>query len=65
LFARVLAAAIDQVDHVADMTLIRPRGMGLVGSDMEAVSKWIFKPAEVNGTNKTARILIDIQLHLS
>lgn len=39
--------------------------MGLVGSDMEAVSKWIFKPAEVNGTNKTARILMDIQLHLS
>ncbi|HET7841518.1 MAG TPA: TonB family protein [Terriglobia bacterium] len=50
--------------EVADVRVVKPLGMGLDESAVEAVKTWKFRPGRSNDTAVPVRVLIEVTFHL-
>ncbi len=60
----VLAIIVDAQGHVADVRVVKPLGMGLDESAVEAVRTWKFLPGRSNDAPVAVRVLVEVTFHL-
>jgi RNA polymerase sigma-70 factor (ECF subfamily) len=60
----VLSAVIDETGRLKNIKVVQPAGMGLDEKALEAVQKWIFRPARRNGVPVATPTLIEVSFRL-
>jgi protein TonB len=62
--AVILLLVVGGDGHTYDISVGRSLGMGLDEKAVEAVARWRFKPATLNGRPVATRIAVEVDFHL-